>query len=123
VLFLKKTKKVKVVFILFIFSFVMIGLVRINIINTKALSPLGDTNENYDKIKDELGEDFSDFIKDNADVKIYNEESKDIIVRAWDKDFTIKDESDISSEIKNISEKIGDLFSVIKDKVDSIIIG
>jgi len=101
----------------------MIGLIRINIINTKALSPLGDKNENYEKIKEELGEEFSVFIKDNSPIKIYNEPSEDIIVNAWDKDFTIRDESDIISLANNISDKIGDFFSKIKDKVDNIILG
>jgi len=123
VLFLKKTRILKIVFMFFIIAFVLIGLIRINIINTKALSPLGDTNENYEKIKQELGEDFSDFIKDNAAVKIYNEDSKDTILRVWDKDFTIKEESNISSVVSNISEKIGSLFSGIKDKIDNIIVG
>lgn len=120
---MKKIINFKIVFILFVLVFVMIGLVRINIINTKALSPLGDTNKNYEKIKEELGEDFSNFIKDNATIKIYYGDSQDTIVRAWDKDFTIREESDITAVASNISGKIGDFFSEIKDKIDSIIIG
>lgn len=108
---------------LLVLVFVMVGLVSVNIANTKALSPLGDTNENYEKIKDELGEDFSNFIKDNAPVKIYNGDSQDTIVRAWDNDFTIREDSDITSVASNISGKIGNFFSEVKDKIDSIILG
>lgn len=108
---------------LFMLGFVIVGLGRINIINTKALAPLADTNENYEKVKEELGEEFSDFIKDNAPIKIYNEPSRDIIVRAWDKNFTIRREYDIKSAVSNISEKIGGFFSEIKNKIDSIILG
>lgn len=121
--FLKKMMKLKIVSMLFILVFVIIGLVRINTINTKALSSLGNTNENYEKIKDELGEEFSDFIKDNAALKIYSGDSQDTIVKAWDKEFTIRQESDIISVTSNISEKIEGLFSRIKDTLDSIILG
>lgn len=45
-------------------------------INTKALSPLGNTNENYKLVSNEFGEDFSNFIKDNSFLKIYKESEK-----------------------------------------------
>jgi hypothetical protein len=115
--------KFKIVFMLFMLGFVIVGIGRINIINTKALSPLANTNENYEKIKEELGEEFSDFIKDNAQIKIYNQPPGDILVRAWDKDFTIRIDSDIKSATSNISDKIGGFFSEIKNKIDSIILG
>ena len=87
---------------LLVLVFVMIGLVKINIINTKALSPLGDTNENYEKIKEELGEDFSNFIKDNSFLKIYKESEKDILVRLGDNNFKIKNESVFINKIEEI---------------------
>lgn len=115
--------KLKILFMLFMLSFVIIGLGRINIINTKALAPLAETNENYEKIKEELGEEFSDFIKDSAQIKIYSEPSRDILVKAWDKNFTIRLGSDIKSVASNISGKIGGFFSEIKNKIYSNILG
>ena len=47
------------------------GLVTINIYNTKALSPLGNTEDNFEMVSSEFGEDFSEFIKDKSPVKIY----------------------------------------------------
>lgn len=61
------------IFILFI---IFIGIIKIDMINTKALSPLGNTNENYKLVSNEFGEDFSNFIKDNSFLKIYKESEK-----------------------------------------------
>lgn len=120
---MKKIINLRIVFMVIVIVLVIAGLGRINIINTKALSPLGETNDNYEKIKDELGEDFSSFIKDNAPIKIYNGDSQDTVVKAWNNDFTIRGESDIRSFASNIAGKIGTLFSKIKDKIDRIILG
>ena len=64
------------------------GITRINIINTKALSPLGNTNENYKMVSKEFGEDFSKFIKDNSILKIYKEKDN-ILIRIGENNFVI----------------------------------
>ncbi|MBE6051620.1 MAG: hypothetical protein E7214_13475 [Clostridium sp.] len=90
------------------------GLIKINVLNTKALSPLGNAKENYEKVKDKLGKDFSGFIYDNANIKIYNNEKGNILIRVGDKDFKISKESAI---IKKAGEVIEEVENYIEDLV------
>ena len=60
-----------------LFIMVMIGCIIVNIKNTEALSPFGNTLNNFQIITEEFGEDFSEFIKDNADIKIYLDKGED----------------------------------------------
>ena len=48
----------------------IIGFVKINIVNTESLSPLGTTDDNFKVVSTEFGEDFQDFILDKSPVKI-----------------------------------------------------
>ncbi len=57
------------------------GITKVNIINTKSLSPLGNTKQNYELVSEEFGEDFSNFIKDNSTIKIYKEDNKQLLIR------------------------------------------
>ncbi|MGN0145378.1 MAG: hypothetical protein ACI398_10355 [Clostridium sp.] len=93
-------KKVIPMSVLLILTFV--GIVYINIINTKTLSPLGNTKQNYELVSERFGKDFENFIKDNSYVKIYNDEdNKEIIVRLGDNEFKISSESEILQYIKD----------------------
>ena len=85
---------------------VFAGLLKIDIINTKALSPLGNTNENYKLVSKEFGEDFSNFIKDNSFIKIYKEDDKDVLVRLGNNDFKINNQSVFIKNIQEMLEKI-----------------
>ena len=88
--------------IVFLLILIFTGILYINIINTKTLSPLGNTNQNYELVNEKFGEEFGDFIKDNSYLKIYNdEEDKNLIVRLSDKEFKISSESQIVHYIKN----------------------
>ena len=60
-----------------LFIMVMIGCIIVNIKNTEALSPFGNTIDNYQIVTKEFGEDFSEFIKDNANIKIYLDKGED----------------------------------------------
>lgn len=60
-----------------LFIMVIVGCIMVNIKNTEALSPFGNTLNNYQIITEEFGEDFSEFIKDNADIKIYLDKGED----------------------------------------------
>ena len=60
-----------------LFIMVMIGCIIVNIKNTEALSPFGNTLNNYQIITEEFGEDFSEFIKDNANIKVYLDKGED----------------------------------------------
>lgn len=88
--------------ILLILFVILIGVIKIDIINTKALSPLGNTNENYELVSEEFGEDFSNFIKDDAFLKIYKESEEDILVRLGDNDFKVKNESAFIGKIQEM---------------------
>ena len=54
-------------FLIPIFAVILliVGFVKINIINTESLSPLGNTDDNFKVVSEEFGEDFQEFIKDN----------------------------------------------------------
>lgn len=95
-----------VVSAILLLSIILAGVIKINIINTKALSPLGNTNENYKLVSDEFGEEFSNFIKDNSFLKIYQESQNDILVRLGDSDFKINDESVFIRKIQDLFSKI-----------------
>lgn len=60
-----------------LFIMVIVGCIMVNIKNTEALSPFGNTLNNYQIITEEFGENFSEFIKDNADIKIYLDKGED----------------------------------------------
>jgi len=96
----------KVVPAFLILFLVLVGIIKIDVINTKALSPLGNTNENYKLVSEKFGEDFSNFIKDNSFLKIYKESEKDILVRLGDSNFKIKNESDFIKKIQGIFNNI-----------------
>lgn len=76
------------------------GLIKINIINTKTLSPLGNSKENYEIVSEEFGDDFSKFIKDNSILKIYCNKDEDILVRIKDSDFKIKSNLTFLDDVK-----------------------
>lgn len=65
----------------FIFSailiFIIISVIKINIINTEILSPVGNFEDNFNKINEEFGKDFSEFIMDKSPMKIYLGEEGD----------------------------------------------
>ena len=60
-----------------LFIMVMIGCIIVNIKNTEALSPFGNTIDNYQIVTKEFGEDFSEFIKYKANIKIYLNKEED----------------------------------------------
>lgn len=91
---------------------VFVGIIRINIINTKTLSPLGNTKENYNIVSEEFGKDFSNFIKDNSIVKIYCNKDDDILVRINDSNYKIKTSL---SFLDDIEEKINELIDYVKN--------
>lgn len=111
-----KLKKYSII----VFSIVIVllsffSLIKINIINTKSLSPVGNTDDNKKIVNTEFGEDFNNFIQDNADVKIYNQEDGDYLLNINDNNLRIKKESELVNSIK-------DKFYKVTDSVKSVII-
>lgn len=89
---------------------ILIGIIKIDIINTKALSPLGNTNENYELVSEEFGEDFSNFIKDDAFLKIYKESEDEMLVRLGNNDFKIQSESAFIDKIQEVIDNLKSKF-------------
>lgn len=111
----------KVIPALFILFFVMVGIIKIDIINTKCLSPLGNTKENYELISKEFGDDFSNFIKDNSFLKIYKEEDSNILIRLGNEDFKVNDESTFFYNIKEAFENIKNKIRGAKSTMDKVV--
>ncbi len=95
----------------FILFLILSGIIKVDMINTKALSPLGNTNENYKIVNEKFGEDFSKFIKDNSFLKIYKEPGKDILVRLGDSEFKIRNKSVF---VEKIEEMFNSIYNFIK---------
>ncbi|WP_244833295.1 hypothetical protein [Clostridium sp. BJN0001] len=91
---------IKIIPVLVVLMFMLWNIVKINVINTRALSPLGNAEENYDMAKSEFGGDFENFIIDNSYIKIYPEKDGQVFIKIGNKDFLIK------SKLKDIKEFI-----------------
>ena len=99
---------------------IIIGFTQINIINTKALSPIGNTEDNYELVSAEFGEDFTAFIKDNAEVKIYTADGeRDGSIRIKDNEFRLKKDNQFINLVSTTGTKIKEAFLSVKGKVDN----
>lgn len=98
---------------------VFIGFVQINIINTKALSPIGNSEDNFNMVREEFGEDFNEFIKDSSPVKIYVED--DITVSINNQDYLITNSNPIIQGFQKVATTISYGFNYIKTSVDNFI--
>ena len=99
---------------------IIIGFTQINIINTKALSPIGNTEDNYELVSAEFGEDFTEFIKDNAEVKIYTADGeRDASIRIKDNEFRLKKDNQFINLVSTTGTKIKEAFLSVKGKVDN----
>lgn len=114
-----KKKKFKLITSFFIvISFItIISLVNINMINTKSLSPIGNTYYNFKLVSSEFGEDFNGFIQDNSNIKIY-EDNGEFIVSLNNKKIKIKEESKIINGIKSIILSVGNVFLKIFSTIE-----
>lgn len=114
-----KKKRIKLITSFFIvISFItIISLVNINMINTKSLSPIGNTYYNFKLVSSEFGEDFNGFIQDNSNIKIY-EDNGEFIVSLNNKKIKIKEESKIINGIKSIILSVGNVFLKIFSTIE-----
>lgn len=99
---------------------ILVGFTTINIINTKALSPIGNGEDNYNMVSEEFGDDFKEFIKDNAAIKIYtvDEENENTTIKIKDKEVRIKKENPFIKGFSIMTSKVKDTFNGIKNKFD-----
>lgn len=112
---------VKVIPACIILVAILIGIIKVDIINTKSLSPLGNTNENYQLVSEEFGEDFSNFIKDNSYLKIYTEEGENILVKLGDKQFQITNQSIFIKQIEDAVKNVGNGFKEVKETIGKLL--
>lgn len=112
---------VKVIPACIILVAILIGIIKVDIINTKSLSPLGNTNENYQLVSEEFGEDFSNFIKDNSYLKIYTEEGENILVKLGDKQFQITNQSIFIKQIEDAVKSVGNGFKEVKESIGKLL--
>lgn len=99
---------------------VILGFIQVNVINTKALSPIGNGEDNYELVKEEFGKDFEEFIKDNAEVKIYtpNEENENTTLRIFSKEFIINMNNKVTEKFYEFGGFLYNGFSSIMDKIN-----
>lgn len=120
-----KGKKYAIIFLVLVSVVVISQLTKINIINTKALSPVGNTDDNKKIVNTEFGEDFNSFIQDNSNIKIYeNQNEKGYLVTINDKRIKIKEESYLVNLIKkgfllvgNVSQKLINQIEILFEKI------
>ncbi len=98
---------------------VILGFIQINVINTKALSPIGNGEDNYELVKEEFGKDFEEFIKDNAEVKIYtpNDQIENTTIKINNKEFIINMNNKITEKFYNLGGFLYNGFSRIIEKI------
>lgn len=98
----------------------IIGFVKINIINTESLAPLGNTDDNFKVVSEEFGDDFKEFIKDNSAVKIYLGEKDDGLatVKLYNKEIKLTSNNFFMNSIKKLGKQISDTFFYIKNKIN-----
>lgn len=112
-------------FLIPIFAVILliIGFIKINIINTESLSPLGNTDDNFKVVSEEFGEDFQEFIKDNSTVKIYVGEKNDGLatLKIYNKEIKLTNDNLIMNTIKVAGENVNNVFINIRDKINKSI--
>lgn len=101
------------------FIVVIIGFVKINIVNTEALSPLGNADDNFKVVSSEFGEDFQEFIRDKSVVKIYVGEKDDGLstVKVNNKEINLTNDNFFMNTMMSITRYINKGFMNIKDKI------
>ena len=110
----------KILIPIFAVILLIVGFVKINIINTESLSPLGNTDDNFKVVSEEFGEDFQEFIKDNSTVKIYVGEKNDGLatVNIYNKEIKLTSNNLFMNTIKKFRKYVGNAFINIKDKIN-----
>lgn len=114
-------KKVIFGFSLF-FILVLIGFTRVNIINTKALSPIGNGEDNYELVKEEFGEEFEEFIKDKTEIKIYTKSlnNDNTVIKLSNKDYILKTDNILTRSFYNLGEAIYNNLNKIVNNIKKI---
>ena len=105
---------------MFVLVFAILNLVKINIINTKALSPVGNTDDNKKIVNSEFGDEFKSFIQDNSNIKIYEETNGEYLVTINDNKIRIKEESSLLKGTKKVLLKVKSITSNLISNIESL---
>ena len=101
------------------FIFALIGCIKINIINTNDLSPLGNKGNDFQELQEDFGEDYSKFMEDKAIIKIYvNEEDDSAKVSLGDNDIRLTSDNPFLEVVEPVFSYIDKGIENIKDKFD-----
>lgn len=117
---MKKNKYLLGIFSVFVLVFAILNLVKINIINTKALSPVGNTDDNKKIVNSEFGDEFKSFIQDNSNIKIYEETNGEYLVTINDNKIRIKEESSLLKGTKKVLLKVKSITSNLISNIESL---
>ncbi len=117
---MKKNKYLLGICSVFVLVFAIFNLVKINIINTKALSPVGNTDDNKKIVNSEFGDEFKSFIQDNSNIKIYEETNGEYLVTINDNKIRIKEESSLLKGTKKILLKIKSITNNLISNIESL---
>ena len=100
---------------------IFFGFVKINIINTKALSPIGNAENNYEKIINEFGEEFEEFIKDNSYIKIYENKGSEerAMVKLGETELFIKETNIVIEKVKEYYTYFITGYEVVKSNLEN----
>lgn len=114
-------KKVIFGFVMF-FLIVLVGFIKVNIVNTKALSPIGNGEDNYQLVKEEFGEEFQEFIKDKSEIKIYTKSSNsdNMTIKALNKEYIVKTDNIVTRSFYNLGEIIYNNLDKITNNIKKI---
>lgn len=117
---MKKNKYLLGIFSVFVLVFAIFNLVKINIINTKALSPVGNTDDNKKIVNSEFGDEFKSFIQDNSNIKIYEETNGEYLVTINDNKIRIKEESSLLKGTKKVLLKVKSITNNLISNIESL---
>ena len=117
---MKRNKYLLGIFSVFILICAILNLVKINVINTKALSPVGNTDDNKKIVNSEFGDDFKSFIQDNSNVKIYEETNGEYLVTINDNKIRIKEESSLLKGAKKAFLKVESITNNLISNIESL---
>ena len=117
---MKRNKYLLGIFSVFILICAIFNLVKINVINTKALSPVGNTDDNKKIVNSEFGDEFKSFIQDNSNVKIYEETNGEYLVTVNDNKIRIKEESSLLKGAKKVFLKVESITNNLISNIESL---
>lgn len=110
---MKKLKILIPVIVFFVVTFT--GVIKINMINTKALSERTKETQGMDlqKIREEFGEEFSSFIVDSSNIKIHQNTDSKYLLEVNGADYEVSGIFKITNKVQNSIEYLYNKISTL----------